>query len=91
MPRKSPRGARPTKGGAHLPLFPAGIAAADYEISDERLVTHREVMIRSPNGRAPSVGDALTITRAGRFYDLTVLTVVCLGGDWSACCAASGA
>lgn len=67
------------------------IAPANYEISDARLVTHRQVIIRSPNARAPGVGDALTITRADTFYDLTVLTVVCLGTDWSACCAAVSA
>lgn len=65
------------------------ITAADYEISEARFLTHQQVTIHSPNGRAPRAGDALTITRAGKFYDLTVLTIVCLGADWSACCAAA--
>ena len=64
-------------------LFP--IFCGEYEIDDERFVSHQEVVIRSRNGPVPSPGDQLTIVRDEGLHDLVVLTV--RGDpDWTAHC-----
>jgi hypothetical protein len=63
-------------------MFPCG----GYDIVDERLVSHREVMIHSSAGPTPRIGDPFTIMRDTALLDLVVLAVLRTGLDWTARC-----
>ncbi len=63
-------------------MFPC----AGYDIADERLASHREVMIHSSNGPTPRLGDPFTIMRDTALLDLVVLAVLRTGLDWTARC-----
>ena len=63
-------------------MFPC----AGYAIGDERLTSHREVMIRCSDGPVPRLGDPFTIMRDKAMLDLVVLSVLRTGLDWTARC-----
>jgi hypothetical protein len=64
------------------PLFPC----AGYAIGDERLSSHREVMIHCSDGPVPRLGDPFTIMRDKALLDLVVLDVLRTSLDWTARC-----
>jgi hypothetical protein len=63
-------------------MFPC----AGYDIGDERLTSHREVMIHCSEGPEPRLGDPFTIMRDKALLDLVVLSVLRTGVDWTARC-----
>jgi hypothetical protein len=67
-----------------LPASP--FACGGYDIGDERLASHREVMIHSSDGPVPRLGDPFTIMRDKALLDLVVLAVLRTGLDWTARC-----
>ncbi len=67
-------------------MFPS----ESYQIRDERLAEHREVMICSDDGPVPRAGDLFTIVKDAALHDLMVLDVLRGGADWTARCRVVG-
>ena len=64
------------------PLF----ACNGYDIGEERLASHREVVIQSEDGPLPRLGDPFTIMHEATLHDLVVLDVSRREKGWSARC-----
>ena len=69
------------------PVFNCG----RYDIANERLASHREVTIRSPDGPTPALGDPFTIVHGLGSHDVVVVDVDMLNGrGWIARCSQVG-
>ena len=64
------------------PLF----ACKGYNIGDERLISHSEVVIQSLDGPMPRLGDPFTVESEAALHDLVVLDVSRRGEGWTARC-----